>query len=244
MIDTQSPPAPTDPLEHHADFLELSTLLSEDRRTSVYDYARDLRIGNADEAVADSENDGREDGLDDDTDESEPLADAAFSALDERRRCCGTGMYPFEVEDAAISTSVNAETTVYTFLALLSWFGGNAGPTRGLGHKLFEEVCARAAAEYLGGSANNAHWEVFGFPRRVKKTGFKDALDSLCTRLGEGDSHHRGRKTLPSQKDGKLDVVAWREFADKRRGKLIFFGQCATGSNWLSKVSELPDTAK
>jgi hypothetical protein len=34
--------------------------------------------------------------------------------------------------------------------------------------------------------------------------------------MGEGGSHHKGRPKLPDQKDGKLDIVAWKEFEDKR----------------------------
>ena len=58
--------------------------------------------------------------------------------------------------------------------------------------------------------------------------------------MGDGGCHHKGRPKLPDQKDGKLDIVAWKEFEDKRQGKLITFGQCATGRDWEAKRSELP----
>ena len=40
-------------------------------------------------------------------------------------------------------------------------------------------------------------------------------------------------------KDAKLDVVAWKDFHDKRPGKLIGFGQCATGNDWHNKRTDL-----
>ena len=59
--------------------------------------------------------------------------------------------------------------------------------------------------------------------------------------MGEGLGC-KSRPELPNQKDAQLDVVAWREFNDARKGKLIAFGQCATGQNWRDKLLELPPT--
>src|SRR5690606_9993303 len=124
--------------------------------------------------------------------------------------------------------------------ALLSWFGKDYGPRELDGEKLFEEDCGCAAATYLGWPSQNIKRFVFGFPRRAQPRGCKDALDALCRALGGGIGHRRGRATLPNQKDGKLDVVAWKDFDDRRGGKLITFGQCATGRDWPDKVTELP----
>ena len=44
-------------------------------------------------------------------------------------------------------------------------------------------------------------------------------------------------------KDYGVDVVAWRDHADGRPGKLLLLGGCATGIDWESKLDELrPDT--
>ena len=61
--------------------------------------------------------------------------------------------------------------------------------------------------------------------------------------MGEGRGP-RPSETLRDQMDAKLDVVAWKDFADGRPGKLILFGQCATGDDWRDKIGELPATAK
>jgi hypothetical protein len=67
-------------------------------------------------------------------------------------------------------------------------------------------------------------------------------VTSLCTELGEGGGCReiRGR-SRPA--DAKLDVVAWRDFRDRREGKLIGFGQCAAGADWKEKLSELDHQA-
>lgn len=240
MIDTTALPSPTDPAEYHADFLELMALKSASRSASIHEYIRDLKLASCDETLADSMRDEEFETAD----ESESLAEAAFFEIDDRVRACGSvpTHYPFEAGESMLTLRDGGENSVYTFLALLSWYGKNAGPPGMNGEKLFEEVSARAAAAYLGGPSQNVNWVVFGFPRRVEPKGFKAALDQLCKRLGEGQGHHRARPKLPHEKDGKLDVVAWRDFDDRRQGKLITFGQCATGGDWAAKVSELPQT--
>ncbi len=239
MIDPDTVPEATAPREHHADFLELSALRSKKNSISIQEFIRDLKMANATEAIADSEGYDEEEEPDDLT---EALAEAAFSEVDDRKRACGlsSGWYPFEIGNNTVTLRDNAEASLYTFLALLSWFGKDAGPTGTNGERLFEEVCAKATEAYLGGPHKHVRSFVFGFPRRVLPKGFKAALDALCNEMGEGSGHRPGRPKLPHEKDAKLDVVVWRDFEDKRQGKLIAFGQCATGRDWVGKVIELP----
>ena len=239
MIDPETLPEATAPREHHADFLELSALKSTRGSVSIQEFIRDLKMANATEAIADSE------GYDEDRepdDLTEALAEAAFSEIDDRERACGirSEWYPFKIDSNTVTLRENADTSLYTFLALLSWFGKDAGPAGTNGERLFEEICAKATEAYLGGPDQHVRSFVFGFPRRVLPKGFKAALDTLCAEMGEGSGHRTGRPKLPHEKDAKLDVVAWREFDDKRQGKLIAFGQCATGRDWVGKVIELP----
>jgi hypothetical protein len=44
---------------------------------------------------------------------------------------------------------------------------------------------------------------------------------------------------IEHQKDGRLDVVAWKQFPDMRRGRIIVYGQCATGEDWEEKAFAL-----
>ena len=245
MIQTESVPDATAPPEHHADFLELSTLRSSRSSVSFREFVRDLRIGNAAEVIADSsdQDDGgsEEDGSEA---EAEAIAQTAFDELDERRRHFGprSANYPFEVTGTTVNLRQDGEESLYTFLCLLSWYGKDAGPAGTSGEKIFEDVCAKAAEAYLGGPSERVKSFVFGFPRRVQPKGFAPALDALCKSLGEGGGYRKGRPKLPDQKDAKLDIVTWVEFLDLREGKLIAFGQCATGRKWEGKISELPQT--
>ncbi|HLG15180.1 MAG TPA: hypothetical protein VJH03_11855 [Blastocatellia bacterium] len=221
------------------------------------EYVRDLGIGGTADAVDDEE---KSDGVGlDENDICESTAEDAFLEIDERIRACGgsLGAYPFEVIDEnVLRVRRGMDKRAYSFMALLSQFGKDAGPLNSDGAKLFEELSAQAIGTYMGRSSTSrqleksagdekldclVRTEVFGFPRRLLPKGFADAVDSLCEKMGEGRGHC-SRPKLPDQKDGRLDVVAWKEFPDRRQGKLIAFGQCATGAGWADKLTELPQT--
>lgn len=242
MIEADPVPDATASPEKHADFLELSVLRSVKKSASIQEFIQDLRIGNSTEAITDSA-DNNDWASDDDG--VEAIAQSAFDELDERRRNFGEQAddYPFEITSNAVNLKKGGEESLYVFLALLSWFGKDAGPKGMEPEKLFEEVCAKAAERYLGGPSNRVKSFLFGFPRRTQPKGFAEAIDALCKALGEG-SAHRNRPLLPDQKDAKLDIVAWVEFWDARQGKLITFGQCATGRRWEEKISELASPDK
>jgi hypothetical protein len=135
-----------------------------------------------------------------------------------------------------IALNATTEKSVYVFLLLLSTYGHDAGLAKNDGAKFFEEVCAEAARQYLGGEEVQSR--VFGFPRRLAPKDFPGAVDTLCRDLGEGTAC-RNRPTVKNQKDAGLDIVAWRDFPDRREGKLISFGQCATGRDWPAKLTDL-----
>jgi hypothetical protein len=131
-------------------------------------------------------------------------------------------------------------TSNYVFLLLLTFVGPKYGSLKGRNPaKLFEELCTRASEGYLGGPSNRAKAFRFGAPRASPHGRLSVALDHLCLLLNEGGgcnapevANHNG--------DAQLDIVAWREFPDRGAGKIIAFGQCATGqSDVLGKMTEL-----
>src|SRR5207249_864771 len=119
------------------------------------------------------------------------------------------------------------EESVYLFLLLLSKFGKDAGPSGIDAACLFEKVCIEAARSYFGGLKLGVEGYHFGAPRRSTPKKFADALNEMCTRMGEGVGCRLDRPRVNVQKDAKLDLVVWRHFPDNRAGKLIGFGQCA-----------------
>lgn len=97
--------------------------------------------------------------------------------------------------------------------------------------KLFENIACKAAEGVIGGEAYN-----FGWPREDKSS-FRDALKELCQKLGMGKITHETHPKWSSgkEKDVGIDVVAWRDFPDKWPGKLILYGQTASGCHWEDK---------
>lgn len=232
------PPAASDEPDDHADFLELKALDPDEDGAAIRELIRDLRIGGSSDGLEGYDAGAEIDQADDDL--YEGIAEAAFAEIDQRRRSCGEVSYPFEIANSVISPSTQATGQVYLFMALLSHFGVGAGPAGSRPTKMFEDICASAARGYLGDGAKAL---VFGFPRRVLPPGFGPALDAMCGNMGEGLGH-KASPVSADQKDAKLDIVAWKDFADRRAGKLILFGQCAAGNDWYDKITELPEPGK
>jgi hypothetical protein len=120
-------------------------------------------------------------------------------------------------------------------LACLSYYqGAKLDPHSRKATKLFEELTTYSLGHYIGGKALN-----IGFPRKKGyiPRGFEHCLDHLCEKMKE----RRGsvRRFSSATKDENVDAVAWCSFEDGLPGQLIILLQCATGSNWTSKVNEI-----
>ena len=99
--------------------------------------------------------------------------------------------------------------------------------------KLFEALVKSALKVHLNGDA-----EVIGSPRRgAAPSGFDDMLTYLSGRLHE--ERRPDAELGGNEKDNSADVVAWVPFKDHRRGKPVLLVQCATGSDYTSKDTEL-----
>lgn len=221
--------------EHLADWIELTALASKDGRASIQDLRSAIRRSGTTDALEEFV-DAATYNTDPRSERSETIAEDAFGDVELRARACGDA-YPFTVESRHIEVRNGGLDSIYAFLLLLSRYGKDAGPKGTSGAQLFEDVCSAAAAAYFGGDDASAHSRVFGFPRRILPKGFENALDTLCREMGEGGGCSSSPRSR-DQKDGKLDVVAWTEFPDGQQGKLVAFGQCATGDNWLDKATE------
>ena len=222
-----------DPPERQADWLEWSALKEPASFVSWTSYQCNLTQAGSIDALETEKNQGEVDLLED-------LINRVDGELNSRRTACGgkSGFYPYQMTHNGVEYSENGNDLTYRFLLLLSIFGKDAGPQGAHPERLFEDLSSLALHEYLGGATAGLLREVFGFPRRKLAKHFPKALDDLCQRLGEGKGAS-GRKLENDQKDAKLDLVAWRSFPDGRGGKLIGFGQCATGDDWTDKAFEL-----
>ncbi len=223
-----------------ADWAELVALHSGNP-ISINDIIREIRRGGTTDTLADEED--LDDDVDEGSDESELIAESAFEVIERRDRACG-GAYPFHLSTDGSTIEPDEDSTLapYSFLLLLSVFGLKAGPERSFPERTFEDLCAVAAAAYLGGPNGPAEGLSFGFPRRYEAKGFGPALLDLYRRTGVGNLKPgvEVEKLSKSEKDSGIDVIAWQHFPDREPGQLIAFGQCAAGqTDWKDKASAL-----
>lgn len=239
---TWKPPAPraSNGREELADWLEFHAWLNPSHSASVQDLASTLRSYGTADAVVDTEDASSFGEVDKYGDTTFALAEGAFAAIDLRSKDCPGG-YPFHVQTDFIRLNEAVqESSTYLALLLLS----QVGPTRFRRRRgqpqvaeLFEDLSCSVAAAYMGGESHR-----FGWPRRSKKVTFAQAVEDLCTFIGEEATFRSGR-SYSEKKDGGLDVVVVRRFPDRKAGQLIGMGQCASGrSDWEDKLTSLdPD---
>lgn len=164
-----------------------------------------------------------------------------MNEIDRRESACASG-YPFALnqQGTALRCSVlepeETQSVVYLYLLLSNRLNMKKNRTHaGIdGTKLLENLSAHALKTYLG--PDKAQCLVFGTAR---KGSFKNKINELCDRLGEGSGFRNRDKKPVRKKDGLLDIVAWIPFADRRPGQLILFGQCKTGTTWENSTSQL-----
>lgn len=224
-------------VEHNADILEWTCMKNPTGYLAWEDVIRDLNIFAKDEATAiyrvpsviPSVPSGS------DTDPFETILHDWIESLSHRIHACGSNDgYPFKITQDGLFFHKDS-SPAYQFQLLVTLGKKNTCTDADSAHKLFEKLSAAAAGQYLGDSNTSV---VFGFPRSDLPRAFRDAVNQLAELLQEG-MECRARPDIQKAKDDKLDVVAWKEFPDRRASKLILFGQCAIGRHWNQKINEL-----
>lgn len=217
-----------------ADWVEVNALLYPDGTVSKQDLLYPLK----------REEENPEDQIE--QSDVDILASEVFSELARRSRSAGDG-YPFSLDGAKIKRKKGrAGFLSYTFCLLISFFGVEKDEycsdwrTNEVTKK-FEELSAAAVESLLDNTKLGARAEVFGWPRRwqgnVLNPGFSKALEKICLECGE--MKPRDRPAASTAKDAGLDVIAWKRFPDKLPGGLFFWGQCAAGMDWPSKLGSV-----
>ncbi len=220
------PPLPipsTDPIKL-ADWLEINALLANDKNSSIGDMERVLHRSAVLEIYGNRE-------------AVEEKCAEVLTELTERSSSAGDS-YPFESEGSVVRLKSRAEDfPAYIFCLCLSTFRMTQNkaerifPTR-----IFEDLAGIAARNYVAGESVR-----FAAPRVGLPKSFGAAVTALCMHLGEGETYKR--QPPRSSQDRTVDVVAWKHFPDSLPGKLIVFGQCASGANWNKKLGELQPRA-
>lgn len=172
--------------------------------------------------------------------EAEGIVEAAYSELSQRREFCRTG-YPFAIDQPGYTLRVSpdsqdSKSILYKYLLLATRLNMNTNRDHSgcNGTLLLEELAEEVARNYLGSRSESL---VFGTASNISS--FEGRVNFLCQQIGEGGGfENRGLKP-PTERDGKLDVVAWKDFADHRPGKIILFGQCKTGTHYKEELAKL-----
>ena len=220
-------PLATDRLKF-ADWIELTALLSADRNASTGDLSSALAAG----SLVDQE------GYEDEAARREAIEMQVLDVFREleARSVAAAEAYPFTLENTGVVTvNIGADQfSAYTFCLCLSYVPGKTKVGQLYPYRMFEELAAVAARNFVGGEAVR-----FASPRLHLPKRFTPALAAICAMMAKGSTRIRAQRAA---KDAKLDVVAWRHFPDRLPGKLLLFGQCAAGEEWEDKLGELrPD---
>lgn len=171
---------------------------------------------------------------------ADDVVEAAYAELSQRQEFCRTG-YPFALDRQGYTLWASPDvqegkSLIYKYLLLATRLNMNANRRYSGqdGTRLLEELAAEVAREYLGSRADSL---VFG--TAAAAANFPDKVNDLCNKMGEGGGFVNRDEAPPTAKDGKLDVVVWKSFADGAAGKLIGFGQCKTGTNYKDQLAHL-----
>jgi hypothetical protein len=191
-----------------ADWLEIYALLSADSSSSRGDLESALQRTGSFNPV-----------------DIETICADVFSELGPRSTAARRA-YPFEVAGGLLSLKgERVDFISYIFCLCLSYFGWQQSKGKTIfPRRMFEDLAALAAKNFLNGDSYR-----FAAPRKDVPQ-FREALEKLSARMGEGEGCKQ--EDTRSAQDDNLDIVAWRHFPDRLPGKLLLFGQCATGDDW------------
>ena len=172
---------------------------------------------------------------DDQQDLAHQIAVDGWDELDRRKRWGGVPS-SVSINSARIEAHDSWESTpLWSFFVLLSTL--RIFPDWAKTHQayavqgdLFERVVETICPAMLPGwTSYRTGWS----PSDTKD--IRAIVRELCTRLFvSGGNLDRWLK--PTDNDGGLDIVCYREFEDEREALPTFFLQCASGKNWRDKV--------
>jgi len=158
-----------------------------------------------------------------------------WSEIERRKRIMGQ-CCPVSINGNRITAENWHDYAAYSFCLLLSYSKSNHGweqkfcndyQTQGV---LFERI-STAALIYIfkNWEVNQTGWS------KENPVGIKQKIQQIIKDLGEEEGPDAPR---PTDKDGGVDILCYRQFPDNRGNYPVFFVQCATGRNWTDKRRE------
>jgi hypothetical protein len=149
--------------------------------------------------------------------------------------------YPFKIEGNSLIYTGPSRTRMYEFcLAVSLQKNLSSAPFNRL-PAAFEEVAECCMRRFLGSGAGGLRTGYSSSDRTHRK--LKEWVDELAVQTGEWQwqpaEHLPLDPPLKNLKDGGVDFVTWKRVFDRRRGMLMFVGQCACGDGWEDKFHEI-----
>ena len=210
-----------------------------------------LRLGST-RAVSGVNDDSIAETLHDHYCNHEGLPDAPWQSLDSsienassqilgeiKKRADSLGsLYPFQL-DKDILKYRESQTRLYEFLLCASLSPSlTTGPYRCI-PRYFERIATELTANYLGPYSRFCH---VGWPNKGQR--FKDSVETAINDSKEltwGPDHdlpHDG----PISGDQGVDYILWKSFGCGRHiGQPFYFGQCACGNDWDTKLTDVSE---
>lgn len=156
----------------------------------------------------------------------------------ERRSAILKDKYPFEINEYAVIFHAERLNCGYTYLLAISRPSYTATWQPQIiaqeDSDLFEDFVAQVLIRFLG---SNSQALAFGWPSKLgRPQEFHKAIEWLARKMGiEPGTAFRP----PRRKDGGVDVVAWKNFGDKRSGFPIYLVQCTLQRDVLPKSRDI-----
>jgi len=220
-------PSPQAYKEEMADCWEIQAILHPGRYVASIHISRIIATG-LDEID--------HEGIESEDDRLDSRLDEVLSEL-QRRPGFSSGKYPFSFEKYSLKLNEgdSLNKNIYLFLLLCTRFNMTKNKVHNTidGTQLFEELCAEIVINYFG---DNSESFLFG---TANPGNFRAKIEELITKAGEGSAFKNPNNNQPTKNDDAVDIVAWKDFSDKRAGKLMAFGQCKTGTSWQDDIHRL-----
>lgn len=228
MVNFPVPNYDKNDLHQWADYAELLCLVNTDNRLSIGDLCDRLGL-----VISDTFINFEEDYADYTPDKNEKFVHNIFENI-KYRVTAYTTFYPFHIEKKSIliNTNQTLANKFYIYLLMcssLNFFKGQK-PTltsdfEKISHFALNGLINSNFENHTFGKSQNSISIFTGNIYTKLKILAEEKLNERCL-------IHESTFPATSSGDGGIDLVAWYDFPDKLKSKLILFGQCKCSPDW------------
>jgi hypothetical protein len=152
------------------------------------------------------------------------LVDSVFNELTHRKNALYGISCHYEVVGNNVNSLIPLKDLPEVGLCLIFSLKGVIVQTgKNNGTKFFEQISNIASKTLIGNSF------LVGFPNDTR---LNQQIEDACKECLETKGHEDPKKT---DKDGGVDIIAWKDFGDKRTNKIVVLIQCGAGKHFDKK---------